>query len=470
MTLPGPVITTGTTRPSRSFPTQTDTFFLIGESEKGRAGTAIEVRSMTQVADKLGARLAANPLAYDTLEVFFAEGGSRALFSREVGPDAARAALVLEDSGAVDTMRVLAKGEGTYGNALDAEIEAGDDGGFVIVIHDATGVIERSFELQSVTEAVLWGENVSRYVDVEDIGTSSNDPDVIGATSLAGGTDDRGDITLDEVEEALDALTPDLGPGQVALPGRTTDGAHELVIEHAAAHNRVPILDAPNSATVADATAKADTDRTVTGHETARLVWPWLTIRGLTGASTRTVPPSGLIAALDARNDTSGVSPNQASAGEFGRVQSDLVLGLSQDALTDTDRQALAAKGVTPVRRLADGSLRVYDLVTLANQLTDPENAQVGTARLLMRLRAECGPVAETSQFREITPGNLLAFAAGVEGVIARYAPDSIYGFEVAARDIDECREEREFRVDALIQVTPGARVVRLTITKEGSA
>jgi phage tail sheath protein FI len=472
VTLPGPVITTGTSRPNRSFPTQTDTFFLTGEFEKGPAGTAIEVRSMAQVADRLGDRLAANPLAYDALELFFAEGGARALVSREVGPAAVRATVVLDDSGGVDTMRVTAKGEGSYGNLLNVAIAAGDVAGtFVIAVtHDTLGALETSPALADVTEATIWAENVAEHVDIADIGTSSLDPAVVAATSLTGGTDDRGNILQAHVTLALTAFTQDLGPGQVASPGRTAEAAHAAVIAHAASYNRVPLLDAPNDANVATVTGRADAARSVTGSNRARMVWPWVQIRGLTATTRRTVPPSALQAAFDARNDNQSVSPNQGAAGEFGRVQSSLVLGLSQPAASDADREALADKGVTIIRRISDQSIRTYDITTLANRLTDPEYRQIGTARLLMRLKAECEPPAESFQFREITPGNLLALAAGVENVIKRYAPDSIFGYQVQARDIDECRAAEEFRVDALIEVTEGARTVSITITKEGAA
>jgi hypothetical protein len=51
------------------------------------------------------------------------------------------------------------------------------------------------------------------------LGASANNPAVVAAGALAGGADDRANITDTQRQAALDAITPDLGPGQVAMPG-----------------------------------------------------------------------------------------------------------------------------------------------------------------------------------------------------------------------------------------------------------
>jgi hypothetical protein len=466
VTIPGPILERGTVRASRSFPTQTDTMFVTGESEKGKSGTVIELRSMAQVIDKLGDRLAANPSAYDGIELFFAEGGSRVLFSREVGPSALRASVVLDDASAADTMKVWAKGEGSYGNSLNVQIVAGTAGGtFVVVItHDTLGELERSYDLADVTAAVLWSETTSKHVTITDDATSALDPAVVSATSLSGGTDDRASITQTHVTAALAVFTAEYGPGQVVSGGRTTDEAHSAIITHCAAHNRVARLDGEDTATAATIATTAAAGRTVAGHESARMFAPWIKVRGLTSTTTRLVAPSFAAAACEARNDTAGISPNQAAAGETGILQSSLVLGLSQDPYSEANRETLADAGVTVIRRIADGSLRIYDLVTLADQLADAGASQAGTGRFAMALDARFAPIAEQHQFREITAANLLSLAAGVEGVIKSYGA-SVETYTVAPADIEECWAAEELIVNADLEVVVGARVVRITTT-----
>ncbi len=475
MTLPGPIISTGTRRPVAAFPT-TKSIFLTGESEKGKAGTPYLLRSMADFERYLGDRLAANSLLYDGCELIFAIAARRGVSvqvytSREVGPSAARASVVLDDGSAVDTMRVLAKGEGSYGNALNAAIVAGDTAGsFVLVItHGTDGELERSTECATVTECIAWAEQYAEHVDVEDVGTSSLDPAVVAATSLSGGDDDRANITQTEVSLAWDALGANLGPGYACSNGRTTTAAHTKVITHAAARNRVPRLTASNTDTDSTLSAQAVAAKAVADHDTGYLVWPYVQIRALAGSSPRRVPADVAAAALEACNDVAGITPNQAAMSSFGILDPDILVGLEYAEPDDALLTMFSEKGIVPFRVLKDGTTRLYDLITLANPLTNPEMVQSGVGRLLMTLKAEFEPVAEPFVGREITQQNLTDLRDDIENALKKY-PTSIYGYTVAAHALDECREEKEFRVDALIQVTPGGRTVRIPITKEGSA
>lgn len=474
MTLPGPTISTGTRRPVAAFPT-TKSIFLTGEAEKGKAGTPYLLRSMADFERHHGDRLTANALLHDNCEAVFALASARGVSvqvytSREVSSSAARAQVILDDGSAVDTVKVRAKGEGTYGNKLNAAIEAGDTGGSVVLVitHDDDGELERSVECADVNELVMWGQTSAEHVDVEDVGTSSLDPAVVAATSLSGGVGETG-ATQTEVDTAWAAFGANLGPGYACTGGRTTDAAHETVIEHSAARNRVPRLTPANTDDESTLSAKAVTDKAVTGHDTGYIAWPWLQIKGLTNTTRRVIPPDVVAAALEVCNDAAGITPNQAAMSSFGIVDADLFIGLEYDEPSDALLTMFSEKGIVPFRVLKDGTVRLYDLITLANQLTNTEMVQSGVGRLLMTLRAELEPAAEEYVGREITAENLADLADDITAELQRF-PTSIYGYSVAAHSLDECRTAQEFRVDALIQVTPGGRTVRITITKEGSA
>jgi hypothetical protein len=112
---------------------------------------------------------------------------------------------------------------GAWGNGasggLAVEVEAGGAGAFVLVITLDGDEVERSPELATKADALEWAAS-SDYVVLTDL-ASVNDPAVVAATPLAGGTDDRASATDAHWKIALDRFETILGPGQVSAPGRT---------------------------------------------------------------------------------------------------------------------------------------------------------------------------------------------------------------------------------------------------------
>lgn len=469
---PGPIIQTGVVQTERTFPTASS-LFLTGESEMGRAGVPIVLRTLAHREEFLGARPTLNPLMWDSIEAAFALGVPQIVVSRRVGAGAVRATASFADSVPTATMRVTAKGEGAYGNAFRIELEEGDTGGFRIVVTNTVVPARRetSPSFASVTEAVAWGTNAARFVDVIDIGTSSNNPAYIANVALTGGTDDRANINQAAIAAAWDAIPAQVGPGYACAAGSTTDAAQAKIITHAAARNRLARLTSPDTADSADPVSKVTAARTVAGHETARVYAGWWEIRPIVGAPQRYVPGDVVASALDCRNEANGVSPAQPSAGDLGIVDHPLFLGLSQPAWSDADLELFAAGGVTPFVTLADGSTRVYDVITVANPNTDPEYLQDGTGRILMRLNALFAQAAEPFMFDQITAGRLLDLESAAGSVLAPYlADESVALATVVARDVAECRAAGRFLVDVGIDVPDAARTVQITISKEGSA
>jgi phage tail sheath protein FI len=219
-----------------------------------------------------------------------------------------------------------------------------------------------------------------------------------GSKLFVSRTADALDATL---TAALALFTRDLGPGQVSVPGRTTATAMAIIAAHAEATNRVGILDGPNTNVVATLTALA-TPGTITPNQEriTALFAPWVVVPGVAGGANRTIPPSGIVAGLMAKNDSGGITPNQPSAGQLGI--SAYGLDVSQTFI-DVDRTTLNANGIN-LLKIAGGQVRVYGYRTLANPADSVESnyLQLSNARLFMRIQAELDAIGERYIFRQI--------------------------------------------------------------------
>lgn len=424
MPFPGTTVTLRDTAPPRSAPTDTGTAFVAGMTQKGDIDDVL-VTSMAEY-DRLHGDRVSYGLVYDWLDAFFREGGSRAYVSRVVGPAAANAFVILDDSAVADTLRVEARNPGDWGNSLNVEVLAGDAGGeFKLRIsHDTDGVLQTTPSFATKAEAIAWAAT-NEWIKLVDQ-ASALDPAVVGVTSLASGTDDRTNAVDAHWETALGRFSRELGPGQVAMPGRTTGQAHTDLLEHAAANDRVALLDMADTATAATLVAAAEAART-NGRRGASFS-PWATIPGISPGTTRTVPYSAIAAGIRARNDSAGESPNVPAAGVMG--QAVYAIGLSQTAWGDADRTLLNDAGVN-VARIINGGVRTYGYRTLADPDTDPNWLLLGNARLVMAIVAGGYGIGERYVFAEIDGrGHKIAdFAGDLTGELMRWwNAGSLYG------------------------------------------
>jgi hypothetical protein len=97
-------------------------------------------------------------------------------------------------------------------------------------------VVERSGVLASIDELVAWAEEHSAYVRVTK-GADNVLPAAGTSATLAGGVDDAS-VAAADLEAALARLPYELGPGQVAAPGLTSNGAHDALLAHGEATRR----------------------------------------------------------------------------------------------------------------------------------------------------------------------------------------------------------------------------------------
>lgn len=346
---PGVQIQTLTAPPPRSAPTDTGVWFPVGFADQGRTDAPIYVTSMSDVVRLLGARSATNATLYDSLELFFREGGSAAWVGRVVGPGAVIASRNLVDNAAAVSLIVKAIGPGTYGNLIKVAVVAATAGGvYKIQVYDnANTLLEDSGDLTTQLDAQAWSQN-SAYVRIT-VGASALTPVVAGANvigALTGGTADQVNAVDANWLAALNLFTKDLGPGNVSAPGQTTTTRYTQLTAHAAANNRTAFLDGPDTPTSATLQTSATNAKSGGNGQYAAMFAPWVITPGVSGVAgtSRTIPPSALAAGRAAATDPIKGPGVPAAGFPFG--QSRFATSLSQPGWDDTTRDALNTAGV----------------------------------------------------------------------------------------------------------------------------
>ncbi len=423
MSLPGTTVTLVDTPPPRSAPTDTSVLFVVGPTEKGPITPQL-VESLADHDTLYGARVTWG-IIRDYLEVYFREGGGRAYVCRAVGTTPVLATHDLLDGSSAVALTAKAKSYGIWGNSISVAVQAGDGGGqFKISVLFNSVEVENSGNLNTTADAVAWSAN-SSYIDLLQ-GASTNDPAVASAAALTGGTDDHGTITYTHRKTALDKFARDLGPGQVAAPGATTDTDHTNLLDHAQAHNRFALLDFADTATDATLLTAATNARDANARWGAVFV-PWAIVPGLAPKTTRTVPYSAIEAGIIARNDSLGLSPNVPAAGRNG--ESIYATGLTQ-TYTDADRESLNDAGVN-VAVVKYGGVRTYGYRSLANPTTETNYQLASNMRLIMAITAEADVIAENYLFQVIDgQGHLFSdFQGDLTGMLKDfYDTGSLFG------------------------------------------
>ena len=395
---PGVYIKDATTSPARGNPTTIGTWFAVGSSERGPVDRAVTVRSLADFTTTFGGRVAAS-LLYDSVDTFFACGGATCVVSRVIGAAGAAAQKVLNDASAGASLTVKAANPGTWGNSLTVQVVAGSVGGtFVLVVAESGAEVERSGDLATTADAALWSA-ASRYVRATASG--ANDPAVAAAAALVGGVDDYAGAVTADYTAALARFTKQMGPGQVSAPGVTTAAVHSVVMDAAAAGNRVALLDQVDSATAATIIAAATSDKAHAQAWRSATFAQWAVVRGVTAGTTRTVPYSAVYAGAQARVDATIPTGGQPAAGNAG-ILPGFVYRATQ-AWSDQDRAALNDAGVI-VAVDRNGTTKTYGAVGLGTGLW----RQIHTARVRMRAQAELEAAAEGFVFRSIDGQGLL--------------------------------------------------------------
>lgn len=424
MPTPGTEVILRDSTSPRSVPVDTGVFFACGLSDRGLT-QAIAVSSLTEFVTKFGARQSYSVL-YDVMDAFFREGGRKAYISRVVGPAATTGLLTLNDRAGtpLPTLRADAFGPGAWSSGITIQIANGvATNTFIVTIRESGNVVEVSPDLATPDAAVAWSQT-SNYIRLVNLNSATaapnNNPAVLAATALSAGNDDRASIVDAQWTAALGKFDKGLGPGQVAMPGRTTSVAHTDLVLHASANSRVALLDTSDTAVVATLQGFATTLRGGSLFEKwGAFFSPWIKIPGLTIGTTRIVPPSGTVAGLIARNDALG-NPNQPAAGANG--VSKFAIGLSQVAWDETNRGSLNSSGINVFREL-QGGVRLYGFRSAVDQVVEPKWLQFNGVRTVMSYLSEADEIAESHVFKQLDGEGIEISKYGGEltGLAAQY-------------------------------------------------
>lgn len=469
---PGVTVTSGAAAPSTSPPTDTGTWFVVGLTERGSSTTHLgPFRSLSAADAVLGGRVSYG-VVRDSLETFFKEGGSEAYVGRVVGASPVVATVTAKNGSSENTLKISAASAGAWGNDIDVVITGASSTRTYAVKYLGT-VVEESPALETNAAAVSWAAG-SDYVRFEDLGKGLA---VAATKELASGTDDRENITETHWKNALALFAADLGPGQVSAPGRTTAEGQANVLAHAAAHNRVAVLDGTDTATVGTLTSQADTLQANTNARYGALYAPWVVIPGLTGGTTRTVPPCALIAGLCSRNDANSGNPNAAIAGTNNPAR--YVEDLSQVAWSEANRTTLSEAGVNVIREV-QGAIVPYDDITLVDAVVDDTWALFSNARLNSAISARGEAIGERHLFAQIDGQGveIAKFNGDLVGEVCLplYDQGALYGetpedaFTVDTGEsvnTEETKAAGELHADIGVRMSPSARFVNIRITKE---
>jgi uncharacterized protein len=421
--LPDTEVTIGDQVPRSFTPGDTGTGYVVGIAKRGPVDAPVLITSLGQYLTMFGERVAYGAL-YDTLDVAFRDGLGHAYVQRVVGPEAKAASDKIED-GEAETLVIAAASPGQWGNDLDWKVAAGGtEGTFrITVLYDGT-VVEVSPDLANNTEAVAWG-STSSYVRLTD--KAGGNP-AVSEGSLEGGDDDHEEVDAEVIEEALELLTPDLGPGQVAAPGYTTEAVHKAVIEHCVTHTRTPVLDLEDTEKAADLLEDMGALRALPGGRHAGAFGPWDVCPGVTLGTTRTVAPCGKMLGLIAAADRQEGHSNVAAANLKGK--SSYALEPSQTYTNDERAELNEAGGNISI--MDEGAVTNMGFRTLANPVTNRTWVNLAGARLMMDLAFGAKKVLKRKQSANLdAQGETRSSAEGLilaEVITPRFEKRAIYG------------------------------------------
>jgi hypothetical protein len=523
MTRPGVVVSSASSAPPRGVPTDTSVTFICSEAQMGPTDQPIRLTSLDQFTANFGQRLAGS-YGYDALDAALHEGTATAYYQRVV--DNAVAAKVSAAAIAGVGAEAEAANPGAWGDTLVLTVATGLRAGPQAASTASTGDdkegdgkaakgsgerapagppqlagltyepeqrVEEGVEAQVTLGGVVVQTSLALptcqalvdflasgpYMRLVKVPVLTAVPKAAVAT-LAGGTD--GNVPVDEassVTEGLAHLTPDLGPGQLLIPGRADAESHAAALAHCAGTsdqgvNRVALLDGDQADAATSLDTRAAALRGALEDRYGALWAPWATIPGLAPGTSRVVPWSAIQAGICARNDAAG-NVNQAAAGSWG--VSRYATGLTA-AFTDAERESLLLAGVDTARTVY-GNIESYAFRTLVDP-AGPRGAwrELNHARLNMAIVAKAEAVGELVVFSQIDGrGHTLAKFNGLLAAMLKelYDDGALYGDEPTeafavntgpAVNPPEQLAEGVMRAVLSVRMAPHAELVDIEIVK----
>ncbi|HEX5592025.1 MAG TPA: hypothetical protein VFX35_01615 [Solirubrobacterales bacterium] len=401
------------------------TAFVFGFSKRGATDQATLLTSLSGYVRECGEAVPYG-LVHDVLDVNFRLGLARAYFVRLVGDAAKAASGKVKDGageGAKDTLRIEASSAGEWGDDVDWKVTAGTAPGTFRLQASYEGDVEISPDLASNAEAVAYVAANFRYIRVIDL--AGGNP-VVSEGSLAGGDDDRESVDAETISAARALIPADLGPGQIAAPGFTTEAVHKALIEVGVETKRTPILDGEDTDDAQSLIEDAAALRALPGGQLAGLFVPWVKVPGVSIGTTRTLPMSAIMLGLIAAADKEKGHSNVAVAGPNGKASAYDKQPYAYDVTqtyTAQERADMNAAGVN-VAIMDEGEVTNYGYRTLANPVTNRNWLPLSNARYIVGAAFRAGRVIKRSEFANLDAQNESRFKAESAIVTEVITPD----------------------------------------------
>ncbi len=485
MPRPGVTITSRAARSARGDDTSTGTWFVTGFTESGPVGVASRITSLSDYEAVYGGRTTQGnsypAMLYDSLDLFFQEGGATAYVSRVVGPTTTTSARTLVDRNGTpaNTLRIDAAYPGSYGTRLSVAVADGvPSNSYTLTIYLDGNVVEVHSDLLTPGAAVS-ALATSPYVRAVDLASATappgNNPAIASVTALTGGGDNNATATETEWTAALATFAADFGPGQVSAPGRTTLAAQQALISHARLNNRVAYLDVVDSASYSTLIATAAALNAYQGSEYAGLFGSWNEFPALTGTAPRAAPGSSFAAGLTARLDAEFAHAAGAPGGSQGTAA--LAIGVRNPVggFTETQQTALFNAGVNMSRAFRIQGVQLYGFESL-NRSVDWGQLNFGRQRMsLVHRFKEAG---KEYVFRTIDGrGQLFAeFGGRLTGILkGDWELNALYGEEEedaffvdtsSAVNTTATINNNELRANVYARFSPAATLVLIDVVK----
>ena len=292
----GVEVTTGRIAAATNLSVPSGRMIAVGATARGTTKPTV-VRSLTQYTQNFGERTLGTAHVYDTLELFFAEGGGEAVVARVLGPGATADSATMKNSTDADSVKFTAREVGGTG---DLYVTVNTDKNQILVrrLVGAQYITLERFEGISVP-AVLQNFEDSQFVRAAFIGEGAGDETEVlaGSVNLTGGVSDAQSAVNDSYIRAI-ATAVEFSPGAcVTAPGYYPETG---IAPLALAADKHLFITSGNRGQVFDEFAKSDpTGESVDGPENVLAVGPW--VRVPNGDRLKTVPAEGYAAGARAR-------------------------------------------------------------------------------------------------------------------------------------------------------------------------
>lgn len=332
---------------------------------------------------------------------------------------AAAAANLSGGMDALDTIKVRAADEGTWGDRLSVQVEDGSldpTGAFNLVVRHKGEVVEvfkdLSMDETAPNHVEIAVNERSDYITLEDLGTASGlpaDRPVIGVFDLSGGNNgvtglDDADYSGDPSQhtgfyafDEIDALN------LIMVPGVTTAEVIHAGVTYAENRQDLMLLaETPIHLEPLEAVdfrkGQGMYSHGAFNSSYAALYYPWIEINDPVTGKRKLIPPSGAVAGCYARSDKKAHVWYAPAGIDRGRIFNALSLGYKTSR---GERDVLYPEGVNVIASFPDSGINIWGQKTLQCQPSALD--RVNVRRLMMFIEEA---IAESSRFVVFEPNN----------------------------------------------------------------